>query len=661
MTRIRGRLGAVLLALSAISGHPVTAQPAPPPPIEHFVKAGQWHSAQISPSGERLAVVLTSAGGRLVLGTMPLTGPAPLTVIATYRNADIDGVAWVNEERLIYVASQSLFDEGGWGTFAVNHDGSEPVQLIGAGGGLLKGHGGPWRWALHRTRDDNSNNVVVRSYEFTASGLVQFGSLALLDTKSGRVSIIGKDVPPFARQWLFDAQGELRIVTTLDKGRRDLHWRKPGSVTWQRVLSQNELDPEVLVAKHLEGEHTLIVEGRRPGRDSEALYTMDLRTGSVDAEPIAALDGFDIDARIDWDTRTHRVVGVHTHASHSISLWFTDRMAAVQRAVDGALPGRRNLVHCGRCDSSRHFIVFSRSDTHPGEYLHYDEEKKSIRRLQALRPELDESTQGRRSYHRVPSRDGLLLPVYVTHPGGSAPGDRGAPSPLPTVLHVHGGPWLRGHRLEWNDYAQFLASRGYRVLEVEFRGSTGYGWRHFRAGWKNWGTSMQDDLADAVAWGVSAGWVDPTRVCVFGMSYGGYAALMAPIRHPGLFRCAASFAGVTDPSLLYTATWGDFTDDVKRFTLPVLVGDPKADAALLDAASPLKRVAELKVPVLLAYGMEDSRVPKEHADRFASAARAAGVQMERVPYPDEGHGFVKLENHADFLRKLEAFLARSLK
>jgi dipeptidyl aminopeptidase/acylaminoacyl peptidase len=214
---------------------------------------------------------------------------------------------------------------------------------------------------------------------------------------------------------------------------------------------------------------------------------------------------------------------------------------------------------------------------------------------------------------------------------------------------------VRGSDRLWSAEPQFLASRGWRVLEVEYRGSTGFGWKHFHAGWKQWGLAMQDDLADAVAWAAQQKLADPARVCIVGASYGGYAALMGPIRHPGTYRCAASYAGVTDIALRFNATWSDLGDQNRRFTLPQLMGDPARDAAQFAATSPLQRVAEIKVPVLLAQGVHDRRVPPEHADRFMQAARAAGVQVERVDY-DEGHTWVETRHHADFLRRLEAFV-----
>jgi len=661
---LRVILGAFALLLCA-SAQAQTALP----PAESFVGEGLWSRAAISPTGERLAVLMSDGKERQVLATMPLNGPPQMKVIAAYDDADIDSVLWVNDERLVYGVSQPKYvlNEGGYGVFGINHDGSDGRELIGlrndnqVTGTRFERRGIPAGWALHRALDDGSDEVLVRRYSFSVGGVLTMGGLARLNTRTARLRLLGQNVPTFARQWLLDAQGDLRVVATLDKGRAAVHWLQPGTEQWTRVLDQDALAKDMLSPRYLEDAQTLVVEGSLGGRDTEALYTMDLRTGVVNPEPIAALDGFDTDATLELDTRTRQVVGMHTRASRPLSLWFTERMAKVQKAVDDALPaGRVNRLLCGRCESTQHFLVFSRSDTCPGEFLHFDRAANSLRTLHVQRPGLDERTQGRRSFHRVASRDGLTLPVYVTHPSGRAPTDVKATSRLPTVVHVHGGPWVRGHDLDWDPQAQFLASCGYRVIEVDFRGSTGYGWRHFNAGWRAWGTAMQDDLADAVAWAVKENLSDPARVCLFGASYGGYAALMAPIRHPGLFRCAASYAGVTDPGLLYSSNWGDMTAQSKRYSLPVLVGDPVTDASLLDAASPLKRVSELKVPVLLAYGSADRRVPREHAERFEAAAKRAGVSVETKMYFNEGHGFYVKGNHADFLRKLEDFLGRHM-
>ena len=656
-------LWALALALLGAAWPAAQAATEAAPPALSFVRTPQLQRAVISPAGDRVALLVTAPSGRSVLAVRSLQNASAPKVVGVFSDADVYSVAWVNNERLVYEARRPgpLIYKDGAGTFAVDHDGGNELQLIAwrtdnqTVGSRIARRGLTYGWFLYRTFDDDSADIVVAWRDEDAMGAAQIGRLARLNTRTGALTSLSEGAPPFVNRWVFDGQGQLRAVATLRDGRSRLHWRAPGSETWTQVMEQAPLGAEALTPVFLEPDGSLIVEGRR-GRDASALYTMKLPSGELDPEPLLALDGFDVNARIKSDSRSGRVVGVHTRGARPLSVWFDERLAGVQAAVDQSLPaGRVNRLDCGRCESTRHFIVFSHSDSHSGEYLHFDSEARKLTRLGPSRPWLPEATQGKRSFHRVNARDGLPLPVVVTHPPGSA-----VDQPLPTVMLVHGGPWVRGSDTTWSAGAQFLATRGWRVLEVEFRGSDGFGWRHFQAGWKQWGEAMQDDLADALAWAVREKLVDASRVCIYGASYGGYAALMAPIRYPGLFRCAASHVGVTDIDLLYNATWGDITTQSKRYSMPVLIGDPKLDAELLRAASPLRRVAELKLPLLLAYSGRDQRVPKEHADKFLSAARRAGVAVEELYYAEEGHGWFDQANHADFLQKLERFLAKAL-
>ena len=653
-------------AVQAQPAAPAAAQPAALPTAESFVRAPQLVSATLSPSGERVALIVTTPAGRRVLAVRSLAEGGSTRTVAAFEDADIQRAHWVNDDRLAYEAFQpgAEIEEGGAGTFAVDHDGGNVRELIvwrsnnAIVGSRIERRGLPYGWFVWGTLDDGSDDILVFRRTTDASGDGLLGALARLNTRTGGLTTLSTGAPPFASNWVLDSQRQLRVVSTARDGRSRLHWKKPGSDTWTVVLDEPLLDAGALMPRFLENDGTLIVEGRN-GRDTSALFALDLATGKLDPEPLVALAGFDLAPQLETDSRTRQVVGVHTRAARPASVWFDERLDAIQAAVDAALPGRFNRLHCGRCQSTRHFIVFSQSDTHPGEFLHYDHGQRKLQALGSRKPWVAPARQGRSTFHRIAARDGLSLPLVVTHPPGVAPDARPA-VPLPTVVLVHGGPWVRGSDLRWDGEAQFLASRGYLVLQVDFRGSEGYGWRHFQAGWKQWGTAMQDDLADAVAWAAQQGLSDPRRVCLMGASYGGYASLMSLIRHPQVYRCGVSFAGVTDIGLLYTARWGDIGDQSKRFTMPVLVGDPKADAELLKAASPLARVAEIQRPVLLAWGLLDRRVPPEHADRFVKAARAAGVKIETLSWGEEGHGFFSTKNEADFLRRVETFLAREL-
>jgi dipeptidyl aminopeptidase/acylaminoacyl peptidase len=640
-----------------------TSAAAKLPTAADFVRPPAISDVRLSPSGTRLALLLNRPGGRRALAVADIAAPEILRVIAEYGDASVRDVWWVNDQRLVYVASVPgvVIERGGRGIFAIDHDGGRQQHLVAwdndpnsTTGTLIVSRKLSYQWEVHSTIQDGSDEIVMRYWPRTVAGDVSAGHLSRLDTVTMRLRNLSAGMPSPATRALLDAKGTVRVVQSDKEGRTRLHWRAPGSDEWVLLEDRETYDERGLVPVALDGEDELIVE-TRVGGDTSALHAYKLREKKLDPEPIVAIKGFDIGRAVRTAGANGRPIGVYTRASMPVSVWFSEHLAQAQGTVDKALPaGRSNTLICGRCDAGAPMVVHSASDTEPGEWYLYDPGKRSLRRFGSARPWLAGVPQGRRTAHRVDARDGLSMPVWVTHPPGSDPGQ-----PLPAVVLVHGGPWSRGGSQLWDDEAQFFASRGWRVIEPEFRGSTGFGWKHFSAGWKQWGLAMQDDLADALAWAVQQKLVDPAKVCIYGSSYGGYAALMGPIRHPQAYRCAASYVGVTDIGLMYTATWGDLTLDNKRFTMPMLVGDPRNDAEALRRSSPLQRVAEIRVPVLLGQGLEDRRVPKEHADKFERAAKAAGVAIERVDYYDEGHGFSLASNHADWLQRLEAFFAKA--
>jgi dipeptidyl aminopeptidase/acylaminoacyl peptidase len=181
------------------------------------------------------------------------------------------------------------------------------------------------------------------------------------------------------------------------------------------------------------------------------------------------------------------------------------------------------------------------------------------------------------------------------------------------------------------------------------------------AGFKQWGRAMQDDLADAVHWAAARGTIDPKRVCIAGASYGGYATLMGLVRNPDLYRCGVAWVAVTDPRLLFEDSWfSDVSQEAREFSLPIRLGDPVKDAALLKDAAPVEHAAEIRAPLLIAFGDADRRVPIEHGTRLREAMRAAGLEPDYIVYRGEGHGWQKVENRVDFWTRVERFLAKNL-
>jgi dipeptidyl aminopeptidase/acylaminoacyl peptidase len=245
------------------------------------------------------------------------------------------------------------------------------------------------------------------------------------------------------------------------------------------------------------------------------------------------------------------------------------------------------------------------------------------------------------------ARDGLSLPAYLTMPLHR--GDKA----LPLVIMPHGGPFARDD-WEYDPFVQFLANRGYVVLQPQFRGSTGYGKAFVEKGYGQWGRKMQDDVDDGVDWLVKSGKVDPRRVCIMGASYGGYAALWGAIRNPEKYRCAISFAGVTDIDAILRYDRRSFSAPryFKRWQTKI-AGEDKID---LDTVSPLAQAARLTIPVLIAQGEKDTTVPPRQAHQMVAALTRAHANLESVFYKEEAHGFSKPENMADFLRRMDAFL-----
>jgi len=247
------------------------------------------------------------------------------------------------------------------------------------------------------------------------------------------------------------------------------------------------------------------------------------------------------------------------------------------------------------------------------------------------------------------SRDGLTIPAYLTLP-------RGRPEQgLALIVMPHGGPFARD---SWGfeTWVQFLASRGYAVLQPNFRGSTGYGRDYVERGFGQLGAGMIDDIEDGVAWLADQGVIDAARVCIMGASYGGYAALWGPIRSPQRYRCAISFAGVSDLRAIvrYDSRFFTATRYYRNWRRRI-EGEQGADLA---AISPLNHAARLRVPLLIAHGERDWNVPPSHSRNLLRALARAGIEVESVFYSDEAHGFSRPENSADFLRRVETFLAR---
>lgn len=324
-------------------------------------------------------------------------------------------------------------------------------------------------------------------------------------------------------------------------------------------------------------------------------------------------------------------------------------IARLHSTISGKFPG--SVVHFIDFSEDGGQLIFSvSSDRDPGRYVLIDTKTLKARVLFAKRPSLDPSLMAERRPMRFNASDGLQLEAILTFPKGKAETN------LPMVLLPHGGP--HGENDDWyfDQDAQFLANRGYLVLQVNYRGSSGRGDNFESAGYLKWGTRIQQDLIDGVKWAIDQKFADPGRICVYGASFGGYSAMMTTIRQPGMFKCAVGYAGIYDLDMMYNK--GDIKQkQVGRSYLTSVIG---RDAADLDANSPTHLADRIGVPVLLVHGEDDERAPYAQFKAMRAALDAAHKPYETLTRSGEKHGFVKPENIQAFYETLQAFLDRNI-
>jgi dipeptidyl aminopeptidase/acylaminoacyl peptidase len=663
------RIGANALILGLLLCLPAASSRAgdePLIPVEAFYRHPAIDRAELSPSGARLAVTTAGGGSRISLVVYDLQNGGSSTLAARFGEADIRDFRWVNDDYLVF----SLIDltQGGGdpqiapGLFSVRADGNGLRELINIRRDRIVGHRIgreplDWNHRLLSVPAGGGNDVIVGRVALDADNQWTAVSPMRIDVTTQQTRSLAVDAPEHALTWIFDPRGEPRVVAATHEGEMRIYWRAPGRDAWTEIAKLDPLNM-AFTPRFVDTTGKLYVTSGEGAASYAVLKRFDFTTGKPEPDALISVPGFDFRGEpIVPQDMPEATLGFRMMTDGQTTVWLDERMKKVQQDVDARLPGHINRLSCGKCGSDAVVVlIHSYSDQDPGQYFVYRPAKKDWQSVGRVRPDIDPKRMATLDLHRIRARDGLELPVWVTLPRGS---DR--KSARPAVVLVHGGPWVRGEWMHWSDDAQFLASRGYVVIEPEFRASTGYGYRHFRAGWKQWGRAMQDDVTDALNWAVGQGWVDAKRVCIAGASYGGYATLMGLVRTPELYRCGVAWAAVTDPRLLFDGFWrSEMSEEARMYSLPVLIGDPGKEAAALAAVSPVELASHIKAPLLLAFGALDRRVPLEHGTRLRNAMRAAGQEPEWVVYADEGHGWFREENRIDFARRMEAFLAKQL-
>ena len=657
-----------LLALCASSESAAQASQANPIPVADFFQRPALSAPALSPDGKRLAMLMPGPDGRTVLAVADAAAPAKRVGIARFDDVDVRDFSWVNSSRLVFTVmdfQSPLGEQFYGGLYAVDADGQNFMQLIGRG--LTQENEvhtavRPLRYnhLLFQLVDDGSPDVIVQRINFRREYEATSTELYRLNTLTRGLTPLTADPPPNAVHWVLDTNLVARAAVSRDTdGATKVLWRDDAHAPWRELIHFDVYDPAPgsFEPKSIEPDGQLLVLATRDDESrTEALYRYDVKAKALHKAPLVALKGYDFNGAVLLDPGSPQAIGATFETDAKGVVWLEPGMQALQQRVDALLPNTANIIRCRPCLSARHFVVTAWSDRQSPLYFLLDRDtpgRAGLKLIGASRPWLDTSRMAQQDLAQITARDGLKFAAYVTKPTGKGP--------WPAVVLVHGGPYARTASWGWNTDSQFLAARGYVVIEPDFRGSTGYGRRHFRAGWKQWGLAMQDDVTDATRWAIAKGLADPARIAIAGASYGGYATMMGLVKEPDLYRAGINWVGVTDIDLMYSIDWSDMGDEWMRYGMPRMVGDRKSDRAQLEATSPLRRAKEITKPVLMAYGTSDRRVPLPHGTRMRDALMdAKKVTVEWVAYEDEGHGFLLLKNQVDFWQRVERFLAQHL-
>jgi TonB family protein len=623
---------AILVPFAAAAAEPKPASV----PVEALAQIPFISEPQISPDGRHLVARINGEGIER-LAVYDLTGPRDAEPRMIPHTGSIRWYGWAGNGRILVgqtILSIVFLTVPLQVTRLTSYDlGTSRVSDIKVGSGLVGDtviHTDPdGRYVLLSAQKDSDDSPSVWKVDLATGAAVE------IQRKKANIW-----------SWFVDDAGNVRGGISYDTGSWTIYRRDPATGELKRAGSgkvtpdrESAIDSIGLLAG---GDSGIIVTNERTGRFGVYRYDLNAQTIGV---PIFEHPEVDVTRpQVSDDGRI--VEAVHYEDDLPRVAWLTPELRQLQAQIDRTLPGKVNRVLNLSRDRNTALIRSGAADD-PGVYYIFDRKAKRMEVFAAPYEGLDERRLAPVKPVRYTARDGLTIRAYLTLPRG------GEPKALPLIVMPHGGPFQRTS-YEFDPLVQLLASRGYAVLQPNFRGSTGFGRDFVERGYGEWGRKMQDDLDDGVAWLAGEGMIDPKRVCIVGASYGGYAALWGAIRNPEIYRCAISFAGVTDvrAMLKYDARAVVATRYSKQWRRKV-EGEEKRDLA---AVSPLQQAARLRIPVLISHGALDSNVPADQGRQMVKALKQRGAAVQAAFYPAGGHGFSRSADLLDFMKRVEAFL-----
>jgi dipeptidyl aminopeptidase/acylaminoacyl peptidase len=634
MNRLAATFFAALLTTNLAaqtSPTPVPSSDAPPPkiPLRDFFRNPESRGYLISPDGKTVSY-LAPWQSRMNIWVRPLSGGEAKRVTSE-KDRDIREYLWKGNEYLVY-AQDNKGDEN-FHLYRVTLKSGEIKDLT------------PFEKVRANVIDDLegiSNTDILLEHNKRDK---QLFDAYRLNVPTGKLEMVAQN-PGHVDHWVNDHQGQILAATETDGVNAALLTRPDEKTPFKKVLTTNFR--EHLGVQFFTFDNKQLYAASNIGRDKQAIVTIDpangKETGLIYHNPDVDVDSLSF-------SRKRKVLTYATYTTAKEERKYLDpRAEQMFTVLEQKLPGFQ-IDETGHDLDEKQFVFAASSDRTPGSRYLLNVETGELTKLADVAPWLNPDQLAPMKPIQYSSRDGLTIHGYLTLPLGRAPKN------LPVVINPHGGPWARD-TWGYNPEVQFLANRGYGVLQMNFRGSTGYGRKFWEASFKEWGKKMQDDITDGVQWLIHQGVADPKRIAIYGGSYGGYATLAGVTFTPDLYAAAVDYVG---PSNMFT-----FMNTIPPYWKPYLdmfhemVGDPTKDKELLESESPVMHVDKIKTPLFVAQGAHDPRVNKAESDQMVASLKKRGVAVEYMVKDNEGHGFHNEENKFDFYTAMEKFLDQHL-
>lgn len=599
-------------------------------PMEDFFKNPEKTSYAISPDGSYFSFRAPWEGRMNIF--VQQVGEEEATQITFETDRDISGYFWANDERILF-----LKDNGGdenFKLYGVNIDGSNPICLTDFEN---------VRTGIIDRLEDIPNEIIISMNR----RVPQVFDPYRLNIVTGELTLLYEN-PGNITGWLTDHDGKLRVAIAMtDMVNTTILYRETETDEFKPVLTTNF--KETLAPLFFTFDNKMLYASSNLGRDKQSIVVFDPVTGK-EVEVLFADDEVDVDGLT--YSRKRKVL---TYASYTKDMmnykFFDETFESMYNRVKGELSAYDCYFTSSNTDEDK-FLVRTYSDRSLGAYYFYDKQTDELTLISTVSPWLNEDEMAPMKPIKYTSRDGLTINGYLTLPVGVKAKN------LPVIVNPHGGPWARD-MWGFSPEVQFLANRGYAVLQMNFRGSTGYGREFWEMSFKQWGRTMQDDITDGVNWLVEQGIADKERIGIYGASYGGYATLAGLAFTPDLYKCGVDYVGVSN-MFTFMNTIPPYWEPYRQMFYE-MVGDPVADSVMLAEVSPVFHADKITAALFVAQGAKDPRVNVDESDQMVEAMKARGVDVEYMVKDNEGHGFRNEENRFDFYRAMILFLDKHLK